>query len=456
MTTIQADSPVRVKISKKLFNDIYYPHLKNEARIQIYFGGAGSGKSVFLAQRDVVDVLSGHNVLVCRAVARTIKHSVFTEVKKVIVQWGLEKEFKVNQSDFSITCKNGYQILFSGLDDVEKMKSITPLKGVFTRVRIEEATEVKPEDIEQLKLRQRGGSAKQRKTLTLSFNPILKSHHIFENYFAPISWADDDKSYHTPDNSLFILRTWYIHNKFLTEQDVYNLKQLKGYFGDVYGLGIFGVLGDVIFENWLIADLDDPGNEYYLPEAQRTNRKSGLDFGFSSDPAALPATHYDLMRKRIYIYDEVYERGLTNPLLADEIKKVIGHWYITDEDDNLKESVPDADDAVCMGTDYLICDSAEPKSIMELQYNGVNAVPAKKGKDSVNFGIQWLQQQTIIVDRKCINAQKEFQTYQWKKDKDGNSLKIPVDKNNHLIDALRYAYENDMTQLNPMQLIDAI
>ena len=96
------------------------------------------------------------------------------------------------------------------------------------------------------------------------------------------------------------------------------------------------------------------------------------------------------------------------------------------------------------GKDLITADSAEPKSIAELQQKGLLVRGARKGKDSVNFGIQWLQQQKIIVDKKCINMQNEFSTYKWKEDAGGNALPIPVDRNNHLIDALRYAYEDEM------------
>jgi phage terminase large subunit len=98
--------------------------------------------------------------------------------------------------------------------------------------------------------------------------------------------------------------------------------------------------------------------------------------------------------------------------------------------------------------DYVVCDSAEPKSIVELRNHGVNASGSKKGKDSVMFGIQWLQQRKIIIDKSCINAINEFQQYKWKEDKDGNAIRQPLGKNDHLISALRYAYEADMLEGN--------
>ena len=100
-----------------------------------------------------------------------------------------------------------------------------------------------------------------------------------------------------------------------------------------------------------------------------------------------------------------------------------------------------------IGNEYVVCDSAEPKSITELQQHGVSALAAKKGKDSVNFGIDWLQQQKIVIDKSCISTKNEFQSYKWKEDKNGVAMRVPVDANNHVIDALRYAYEGDMIEM---------
>ena len=148
----------------EVINAAYLPYLKNMARVQIFYGGASSGKSVFLAQRDVLDVMAGgRNILVCRQVGRTFRGSVVQEVNKVISRWGLQREFfDINKTDGTITCKNGYQIIFAGLDDVEKLKSLTPARGVFTDVRIEEATEVGRDSVKQLLKRQHGGMRVRR------------------------------------------------------------------------------------------------------------------------------------------------------------------------------------------------------------------------------------------------------------------------------------------------------
>lgn len=408
---------------KMVINDVYEPYLNNMAETQIYYGGSGSGKSVFLSQRPVIDVLQGgRNYLVCRKVQNSIRNSVFNEIEGVIADAELMDYFTINKSEMSITCNNGYQILFAGLDNPLKMQGVKPKKGVITDLWIDEATEIERKDLKILSKRLRGGgekSAKKRKVF--SFNPILKNHWLYDEYFSKIGWTDIQTEYKTPE--LSILKTWYVHNKFLTQQDIDSLvNEQDEYYRNVYAYGNWGILGDVIFTNWKIADLSDPNDPYYLPEEQRTNRRNGLDFGFSSDPAAVGVSHYDAKKKTIYFYKELYETGLTNDILAERVKEMIG-------------------------TERIVCDSSEPKSIQELNNNGVNAAGAVKGKDSINFGIDWLKQQTIIVDKSCINMQNELSQYHWKKDAGGNSLKIPVDKNNHLIDGgLRYAYENDMSE----------
>lgn len=399
-----------MRIDRNVFNDAYLPYLfANEPRYQIFFGGSSSGKSVFLAQRAVLDVASGgRNYLICRNVARTIRNSVFNEIQKAINRFKLQDFFKVNKSEMTITCVNGFQILFAGLDDTEKLKSITPIKGVITDIWVEEATETEREAFKQLDKRLRGESQKPKR-LILSFNPVLQDHWIHGEFFH--GW-DDSKNVLRDSNRL-ILKTTYQDNKFLTQDDVEAMEsETDPYFRDVYVLGRWGVLGHVIFKNWHTEDL----SEY---REALDNFRNGLDFGFAKDPAALIHTAYDRKRNRIYVLDEIYETGLTNDVLAKRILSLIGKQVV-------------------------FADSAEPKSIAELRNFGVNIRAVKKGKDSVNFGIQWLQRQEIIVDVRCQNTINELRKYKWKEDANGNPLPIPVDRDNHLMDALRYAYESDM------------
>ena len=310
-----------------------------------------------------------------------------------------------------MTCAKGYHILFAGLDDVEKIKSIVPAVGVITDIWIEEATETERGDVKDLYKRQRGGDEQTAKRMTLSFNPILQSHWIYSEWFAAVAWSDDQKEHQ--DGELSILKTTYKDNKYLTRQDRHDLENEKDkYRYNVYTLGNWGILGHVIFTNWRVEDLSGMINQF-------TNHRNGLDFGFSVDPSALWRAHYDRENKRIYLYGELYERGLTNDKLADSIRPIIG------------------DEPVC-------CDSAEPKSIEELRGYGISAYPARKGKDSVLQGIQWMQQQEIIIDKNCVNAKTEISTYHWLEDAGGNAILKPVGTNDHLIAAGRYAHEQDM------------
>lgn len=404
---------MEVQISRKIFNPVYFPYLTLKTRVQIYFGGASSGKSRFLAQRCVYDMLvGGRNYLIVRKVAGTIRRSCFNEILKTINDWGVKEQFSVNQSDLIITCKNGYQMMFAGLDDVEKIKSITPAQGPLTDIWIEEATEAEPDDVKQLEKRLRGWS-KFCKRVTLSFNPIVKTHWIFAKYFH--GWTDEMKEMSKTD--LFVLKTTYKDNKFLAPDDIKAMEnETDKYYYEVYSLGNWGMLGGVIFKNWKVQDLSEIKSTF-------DNYYNGCDFGYANDPASIIRLHYDAKHKRIYVTDEHYETGLTNEDLAKEIKRICGK------------------------SDVVTCDSSEPKSVAELIQHGVTAVGAVKGKDSVNFGIQWLQQHEIILDVNCTRLKSELEVYKWQEDKNGSQLPKPVDRNNHGIDAMRYATESLMGQV---------
>jgi phage terminase large subunit len=391
-------------------NKVYRKCVGDPRRVQIFFGGASSGKSFFIAQRVVLDTMDGRNTLVLRNVARTIRGSSWNEVVKAITTSGALKYFAISKTEMLITSTlNGCQILFTGLDDVEKVKSLTPAKGVLTDIWIEEATEIARDDYKQLEKRLRGES-RHPKRITMSFNPIFREHWLFKEFFG--HWVDGSKEYR--DEGLSILKTTYRDNRFLTEDDIKALEdETDPYYKAVYSDGNWGVLGDVIFRNWRSEDLTEfkqtADHIYY-----------GLDFGFSSDPCAVVKLHYDKAHKRIYVLDEIYERGLTNTALAPILKEFVGNHYVT-------------------------CDSAEPKSIKELQNMGIRAIGAKKGPDSIMHGIQWLQGHEIIIDTKCQHLRNEFQLYQWKKDKNGASMRVPEDRNQHGIDAIRYALESEST-----------
>lgn len=396
------------KISKKLFNPAYIPFLDAMQRIQIFFGGSSSGKSKFLAQRCIWDIINGgRNYLILRNVQSSLRGSTFNEILKVIHEWKLQEFFKINKTEMVITCiKNECQIIFKGLDDPEKIKSATPLRGVITDIWVEEATECQLDAIMQLGKRLRGRAGGKRKRITLSFNPINKTHWIYARYFSGI-WQDDDKMYVAPDGKLLIVKTTYEDNIFLEDDDIAELlDESDSYYYDVYTLGKWGVLGKLVFSNWTVEDLSDIKDEFDY-------HQNGVDFGYTIDPATFVKT----ARKgdTIYIFDEIYEREMSNEVLASRIKPLAG-------------------------SEQVFCDSAEPKSIDELCEYGVNAVPSLKGKDSVSFGIQWLQKHKIVVDKRCQNAINELGLYQWKKNLKGEYVNTPIDKDNHIPDALRYAW----------------
>ena len=390
---------INIDIDGKVFNPIYRPYLDDDTYTQIFYGGSSSGKSYFLAQRCTLDMLKGgHNYLIVRKVARTVRKSVFNEITKAISFFKVGKLFKVNVSDLVITGPNGYQIMFAGLDDVEKVKSITPAKGVVSDIWVEEATETEYADIKQLKKRLRGRAAVSKRII-LSFNPVYQTHWIYTEYFKG-RWDDTRQSYR--NDTLSILKSTYRDNTFLMPEDIRELEsETDPYFRDVYSNGNWGVLGKVIFKNWHTEDLSEKSKIFSTFE-------NGLDFGYADDPAAPTRCHYDRAQNTLYILDARYLYGMTNDLLAAECKNIFGREVVT-------------------------CDSAEPKSIAELRQYGLTCVAAQKGKDSVNYGIQWLQKLTIIIDsslNECIN---EFTVYKWQEDKDGNTLPKPVDRDNHCL-----------------------
>ena len=181
------------------------------------------------------------------------------------------------------------------------------------------------------------------------------------------------------------------------------------YYYNVYSLGNWGVLGHIIFNNWGVEDLTE-----LIPRFD--NIFCGMDFGYSSDPNALIKVHIDKSRKKIYVFDEWYQAGMTD----DELLRVCKEFF---------------------GNLYVICDSADPKTIDYLAMNNINASPATKGADSINRGIRWLQGYEIIIHKDCQNFKNEIEQYHWLTDKYGNTMAKACDENNHLLDALRYATE---------------
>lgn len=226
----------------ELTNECYYPLYWNESRYLVLYGGAGSGKSVFTAQKIVYRMVSetGHRFLVVRKVAKTIRNSVFAEIKGVISDWGLTELFDENKSAMEITCVNGNIIIFCGLDDVEKLKSI---KGI-TSVWIEEASEVEQSDFQQINLRLRGVT-RNYKQIVISFNPVIITHWLKTYFF------DDEKE------GTFTLKTTYRDNRFIDPEYakvIEALKDIDPYYYMVYGLGEWGVVGGIVYNAKIVTE----------------------------------------------------------------------------------------------------------------------------------------------------------------------------------------------------------
>ena len=229
---------VNIKISKNVFNDIYLPYLDNQDRYLLFYGGGSSGKSYFIAQRFIYKLIHPKrcNLLVVRQTGDTNRKSTFPLLKQVINNWNLSNHFKVNESNMRIKCLlSGNEIAFAGLDDVEKIKSITFENGELTDIWIEEATECQEADINQLKVRLRGG--KSKKQMVLSFNPINIQHwikrHFIDSKLATVCFST------------------YKDNKFLTEDDRKALEDLQytdEYTYRVYCLGQWGIVGKTVFD----------------------------------------------------------------------------------------------------------------------------------------------------------------------------------------------------------------
>ncbi|NLW19938.1 MAG: PBSX family phage terminase large subunit [Clostridiales bacterium] len=393
-------------VPRSAFNAAYLPYLTASQRVQIFYGGAGSGKSVFLAARALLDAMTGRNTLVVRQVARTLRASCFAEVQKSVARFGLGDWFQVSRSEMSLTCRhNGAQLLFLGLDDVEKVKSLTPGRGALTDIWVEEATETRWADLKQLDKRLRGLSA-HKKRLTLSFNPVSRAHWIYREYFG----AFPETEGRLVQDDLLILRTTYRDNRFLTADDIQALEgERDPYFHQVYTRGEWGQLGGSVFTNWQVG----------MPPADlsATWLRCGLDFGYARDPAAAVLVALDRRKGRLYALRELCQSGLTNDLLALRVKALAGGLPVT-------------------------CDSAEPKSIAELRRHGVRALAAKKGPDSVLHGLQWLNQLQLVISPDCKKLREEVLAYRWAADGQGGFLPRPEGED-HLIDALRYALESD-------------
>lgn len=396
---------MNLRLSKKIFNSAYYPMLFNyENRWEVYFGGAGSGKSHFIAQKLVLKALKEkRRVLVCRRYGSTIKNSVWQLFEDALKFFQIYDRCKINKTDRIIDLPNGSRFIFMGLDDEAKLLSLQNISDIF----VEEVFEVPRETVDQLNLRMRGKAKNQQ--IYLAFNPISANHWLYD--FTQVN----------PPESFYFLRTTYKDNKFLPESYTKSLEDMRRTNPNkarVFVDGEWGVDIDAqVFSNWREEDF----NIQDLLTRPELKVRCGIDFGWV-DPSTVAVTLYDEENQTIYIIDEYYQRGAT----MDELYQAIVDLRIDKQ--------------------LIYCDSAEPKSIQFLKSKDIRAKGANKGRNSVKAGISFLQNHTIIVHPKCKNTLKELENFVYLKDKSTGQLTEKTDHEfSHLIDALRYAYSDIYT-----------
>lgn len=384
-----------------------------KGRYRVCKGSRASKKSKTTALNFITRIMEypQANLLVVRKTFRTLKDSCFTELKWAIHRLGVDAYWDFKESPLEMTYKpTGQKIYFRGLDDPLKVTSITVEVGCLCWMWIEEAYEVMNEaDFDMLDESIRGevpdGLFKQ---ITLTFNPWNQHHWMKKRFFdAP------------PSPDILAMTTNYLCNEWLDEADrrlFERMKEQNPRRYQVAGLGHWGIAEGLIFENWReeafsidsIRGLDSVGSAF------------GLDFGYTNDPSALFCGLVDSTAKTLWVFDEMYKCGMSNEAIHTE---VVNMGYA-------KEKIR--------------ADCAEPKSIDRLRDLGlVNIRAARKGKDSVRNGIDYLQDFQIIVHPRCVNFITEISNYTWDTDtKTGKRLNVPVDDFNHLMDAMRYGCED--------------
>ena len=374
-------------------------------------GSRASKKSKTMALWTIYNMMAlpGANTLVVRKTYRTLKDSCFADLKWAIRHLGVERWWSCKESPLEMTyLPTGQRILFRGLDDPLKVTSITVESGALCWLWIEEAYEISSEaDFDMLDESIRGevppGLFKQT---TLTFNPWNERHWLKARFFdAP------------PSPNLLAMTTDYTCNEWLDDSDrrmFEEMRQRNPRRYQVAGLGHWGIVDGLVYENWR-------EEAFALDRVRDCQTVAGLDFGYTNDPTAFFLGFLDAPKKRLYVWDELYEKGLSNRAIYERIT------------------------AMGYGKERITADSAEPKSIDELHGLGLRVSGARKGRDSVLSGVQWIQDLEIVVHPRCVNFITEISNYTWAEDRFGKKLNQPVDDYNHLMDAMRYGLERFIT-----------
>lgn len=386
---------------------------KCKKRYRVVKGSRASKKSKTEALWIIYNMMKykGSNTLVIRKTYRTLKDSCFSDLKWAVKRLHVDNLWDFKESPLeAIYIPTGQKILFRGLDDPLKITSISVDVGCLCWMWIEEAYEIlKEEDFDMLDESIRGAIPPEYpdlfKQATLTFNPWNEKHWIKKRFFD------------THSDDVLAMTTNYMCNEWLDKADLKlfeNMKNRNPRRYKVAGLGDWGIVEGLIYENWEEKAFDL--NEIKKPGMQTV---FGLDFGYTNDPTALFCGLVDKKNKIIYVFDELYEYGLSNGAIY---KKILDMGYA-------KEKITG--------------DSAERKSIDELRDFGLYHIKgARKGKDSINNGIQFIQDFHIVVHSRCVNFLTEISNYTWNTDKFGKKLNVPIDDFNHLMDAMRYGMED--------------
>ena len=377
-----------------------------KGRYRVVKGSRASKKSATTALWLVKSIMQHPqaNAIVIRKTYRTLKNSCFAQLKWAIKRLHVEPWWKCTESPLELTyIPTGQKIMFRGLDDPLKVTSITVDVGYLCWGWIEEAYEITSEsDFDMLNESIRGELPPDLwKQWTITFNPWNEHHWLKARFF------DEPK----PD--VLAMTTDYRCNEWLDDSDLAMFEEMKTRNPRRYqvaGLGNWGIVDGLVLENW-------EERAFGLDDVRSFETFAGLDFGYTNDPTAFVIGFLDKTNRVLYIYDEIYERGLSNMNIYERIK------------------------AAGYAKERITADSAEPKSIDELRSYGLRVSPAQKGKDSVMAGIQWLQDCKIVIHPRCVNFITEISNYTWEKDKFGKLLNRPIDDFNHLIDGCRYGCE---------------
>jgi len=389
---------------KGLYNEKFLPLLYDKNRYIFLMWWWWSWKSVFVSQKEIIKSFEIKDKIMCvRKVKDTLKDSCFAELKSRIKEREMGEYFTITKSPMLITNNvTGCEFIFRWLDDSEKLKSVEWV----ARIWIEEATELKRNDFDQLDLRLRG---KKNMQITASFNPTDAEHWLNTDFWVFGDTAQATCLHSTYKDNIFVGAAYKAVMDRLVDTN-------RNYY-NIYALGQWWVLEGMIFENWdTIQEVPEDAEFIWY----------GQDFWFTNDPTTLIWLYR--YNWKLILDELIYERGLTN---QDIVKRYKELW--------IKED------------DIIWADSAEPKSIEEINRSWYNIKWVSKGKDSIIYWIDILKQFEILITARSWNMQKEFKKYVWAKDKNGKNLNKPIDAFNHCIDGARYCA---MMEIRTVQDLD--